>query len=215
MRQQGQRIAAAAMDGRDAGQGAAAPLAPPGAPAARLRGHADLARENGGLVPWCGPAVVALATGYSLAGASQLMREIAPQWYPEDAPVVTAYWRDLLGALDRVGIAHAPFAPNPTAPGGRPSLLRMLRQGGPDGAPLGAGWFLLRVTGHFLLLRSHGFGLGAVHDNRHSGALVTHRSHGQRRISHASRLLDGPLLAHDPVAEAGSGPAAAAMSRHR
>ncbi len=172
-----------------AGQaGRAAALLPARVQAPGMR---DLAGENGGRVPWCGPAAVALVTGCSLDTASAMLREIAPHWYPEDGPVVTAYWRDLLGALDRAGVPYAPFAPGQA---GRTSLLRMLRRGGPEGAMLEPGWYLLRVTGHFLLLRSYGFGLGTVHDNRHSGVLVTHRAHGLRRVTHAARVLGGPCL---------------------
>jgi hypothetical protein len=47
------------------------------------------------------------------------------------------------------------------------NLLAMVRRGLP------AGWYLLRVTDHFLLLRSHGFGLATLHDDHHTGALVT------------------------------------------
>ena len=80
--------------------------------------------------------------------------------------MVTAYWRDLLGALDAVGIPHRPVP----LPDRRPSLLGLARDG------LAQGWYLVRVTDHFLLLRSHGFGLATLHDNRHTGVLVSARS---------------------------------------
>ena len=149
-----------------------------------LRDHLALAEENGGCAPWCGPAALALATGQGYHAASELLRGIAPAWYPAEGPIVTAYWRDLLAALDAQGIPHAPLP----LPERRPSLLRLVRDG------LAPGWYLVRVTDHFLLLRSHGFGLGQLHDNRHTGALLTGRTHGRRKVTHAARLLGGPLL---------------------
>jgi hypothetical protein len=61
------------------------------------------------------------------------------------------------------------------------------------------GWYLLRVTDHFLLLRSHGFGLATLNDNRHTGALVTGHTYGRRHVTHATRLLGGPLAAPPEV----------------
>ncbi|WP_135468335.1 hypothetical protein [Crenalkalicoccus roseus] len=149
-----------------------------------LRGHLQLAAENEGCTAWCGPAALALATGRSYAGACDLLRAIAPDWYPPAAPIVTAYWRDLLAALDAAGVPHAPLP----LPERRPTLLGLVRGGLP------AGWYLLRVTDHFLLLRSLGFGLAALHDNRHTAALVTGRTHGRRKVTHGVRLLRGPSL---------------------
>jgi hypothetical protein len=151
---------------------------------AGLRSHDDLAAENNGYAPWCGPAALALATGRDYAEASALLRATAPAWYPESGPIVTAYWRDLLAALAAAGIPHAPLA----LPEARPSLLRLVRDG------LDPGWYLLRVTDHFLLLRSHGFGLAQLHDNRHTATLLTARTHGRRKVTHAARLLGGPLV---------------------
>ena len=167
---------------------ACAPLpAPRCGRAAEPRGHLALTAENGGAVPWCGPAAVALATGCSYAEAGDLLRRSAPAWYPAKAPVVTAYWRDLLAALREAGVEHEVLDPEPDLP--RASLLRFAR------GRLAPGWYLLRVTDHFLLLRHHGFGLAMVHDNRHSGALLGARSHGRRKVTHVARLLGGPLVA--------------------
>ena len=158
----------------------------PGRAEADLRGHLQLATENDGLTPWCGPAAVALATGRPYAAACDLLRSIAPAWYPEDGPIVTAYWRDLLAALRDAGVPFDPIeVPEP-----RPTLLRLVR----GGALEPGGWYLLRVTDHFLLLRNHGFGVATLHDNRHTGVLVTGRTHGRRRVTHLARLLGGPLL---------------------
>lgn len=161
-------------------RGVAAPVLPDG-----LRTHEELAEENGGYAPWCGPAVLALATGRGYHAAGELLRGIAPGWYPAQGPIVTAYWRDLLAALEAEGIPHAPLP----LPERRPSLLRLVRDEGLD-----PGWYLVRVTDHFLLLRSHGFGLAQLHDNRHTGALLTGRTHGRRKVTHATRLLGGPLV---------------------
>src|SRR5215207_8215614 len=152
------------------------PLAP--------RSHLDLVAENKGLVPWCGPAALALATGRSYADATAMLRATAPDWYPAEGPIVTAYWRDLLTTLTAAGIPHAPHDLSEK----RPTLLRLVRDG------LAAGWYLVRVTDHFLLLRSQGFGFARLHDNHHTAAPLTARSHGRRKVTHAARLLGGPLL---------------------
>ena len=152
--------------------------------AAPTRGHLALTAENGGLVPWCGPAALALATGLSYRAASELLRNTAPGWYPETGPIVTAYWRDLLAALEQAGVEYAPLA----APEGPESRLMAFARG------LEPGWYLLRVTDHFLLVRSHGFGLAQVYDNRTSGQVLGARTHGRRKVTHAVQLLGGPLL---------------------
>lgn len=160
--------------------------APRGRRGAEPRGHLALAEENDGLTPWCGPAALALATGLRYGEASELLRCSAPGWYPEHGPIVTAYWRDLLTALRAAGIEHAVLDPSEEAP--RHSLLRFAR------GDLAPGWYLVRVTDHFLLLEHHGFGLARVHDNRHSGALLGARTHGRRKVTHVARLLGGPLV---------------------
>ncbi|RAI59684.1 hypothetical protein [Roseicella frigidaeris] len=149
----------------------------------RLRGHLALLEENQGEIPWCGPAALALATGRGYAEASRLLRDIAPGWYPPEGPIVTAYWRDLLGVLDLLGVAHAPVA----LPERRRNLLTFVRNG------LEEGWYLLRITDHFLLLRSYGFGIAMLYDNRHTGVLVGRKTHGLRHVTHAVRLTSGPL----------------------
>jgi hypothetical protein len=161
-------------------------------PDRHLRGHLRLATENNGLVPWCGPAAVALATGHAYADACDLLRRLAPGWYPQEGPVVTAYWRDLLAALRSAGVPLAPVAvpEHRGARRRRPTLLQLLRG---EEAPE-PGWYLVRVTDHFLLLRVHGFGLATLHDNRHTGALVTGHTHGRRAVTHMARLLGGPLV---------------------
>ena len=75
--------------------------------------------------------------------------------------------------------------PTPELP--RQSLLRFVR------GNLAPGWYLLRVTDHFLLLHHEGFGVATVHDNRHSGALLGAGTHGRRKVTHVARLLGGPL----------------------
>ncbi|MBK1656764.1 hypothetical protein CKO45_00805 [Paracraurococcus ruber] len=145
-----------------------------------MRGHLSLLEENQGETPWCGPAALALATGRGYAEACAMLRTVAPAWYPADGPIVTAYWRDLLAGLDLAGIAHGPVA----LPAKRQSLIRFAR------GDLAAGWYLLRITDHFLLLRSYGFGLATLYDNRHTGVLVGRATHGLRHVTHAVRLTD-------------------------
>lgn len=155
--------------------------------AAEPRGHLALTAENGGVTPWCGPAALALATGLGYCEAAELLRCSAPGWYPENGPIVTAYWRDLLAALRAAEVEHEVLDPRADQP--RASLLRFAR------GDLAPGWYLVRVTDHFLLLRHEGFGLAMVHDNRHSGTLLGARCHGRRKVTHAARLLGGPLVA--------------------
>ncbi|MCO6418724.1 hypothetical protein JYK14_21555 [Siccirubricoccus sp. KC 17139] len=148
------------------------------------RGHLALAAENDGLTPWCGPAALALAAGRPYAEACDALRAAAPDWYPASGPVVTAYWRDLLAVLRGYGV---PFCPVPL-PEKRVSLLKLVR----DGLP--RGWYLVRVTDHFLLLQVHGFGLATVHDNRHTAAVLTADTHGKRHVTHLALLPEGPRL---------------------
>lgn len=148
------------------------------------RGHEALKAENAGLTPWCGPAALALATGLPYPAAGELLRNTAPGWYPDAGPVVTAYWRDLLAGLRRADVEYALLdLPHRD----RFTLLDLVRGG------LAPGWYLVRVTDHFLLLHCQGFGLAMVHDNRHSGALLGARTHGRRKVTHVARLIGGPL----------------------
>jgi len=145
------------------------------------RGAETLTAERGGCVPWCGPAVIALASGCSYADACTLLHEVAPTRYTPGEEVVTAYWRDVVAALGRTGVKAAARSVE-----GRPTLLAMARPG-----RLESGLYLVRVTGHFLLLRLHGFGLAQVHDNRLSGAVLSRRTHGLCRVTHLARLTGG------------------------
>lgn len=151
------------------------------------RGHLALTAENNGETPWCGPAAVALATGRSYQEATELLRHSAPPWYPETGPISTTYWRDLLGALRHAGVEHVVLDPREDTP--RQSLLRFVR------GALAPGWYLLRVTDHFLLLRQQALGLATVHDNHHSGALLSAATHGRRKVTHVAQLLGGALVA--------------------
>ncbi|MCI0756815.1 hypothetical protein [Teichococcus vastitatis] len=142
------------------------------------RGAEALMAERGGILPWCGPACIALAIGSSYAIACALLRTVAPERYAPEAEIATTYWRDMVAALDHAGVPASPRAVE-----GRPTLLRLVRQGG-----LEPGFYLVRVTDHFLLLRVHGYGLAEVHDNRLSGEVLTTRTHGLCRVTHLARL---------------------------
>lgn len=147
------------------------------------RGAEALAAERGGHLPWCGPAAVALASGCSYARACDLLRAASPAHYPATGEIVTAYWRDVVAALGMAGVRCTPLPLSDLPFAGRPTLLGLARRGG-----LEPGLYLVRVTGHFLLLRLHGFGLAQLHDNRLSGAVLTARTHGRCRVSHVARL---------------------------
>ena len=152
---------------------------------ARGWSHASADRltiERGGQTGWCGPAAIALASGCAYASACDLLRQVAPERYAGQRDIMTAYWRDVLGALLLCGIAPEPLRVE--KPAGRgPTLLSLVRQGGLD-----AGVYLVRVTGHFLLLTLHGFGLAQVHDNRLSGSVLSVHTHGRCRVTHLARL---------------------------
>ena len=107
----------------------------------RLRRPEDFAGERGGFAPWCGPAAVATAAGLSYASACELLARVAPDRYPPGQEIVTAWWRDLIGALDHAGVRAEQHAIK-----GRPTLCQAVRDGLPQG------WWLARVTDHFCLL---------------------------------------------------------------
>lgn len=156
-----------------------------------LRTHADLAAENGGFIPWCGPAALALAAGLGYREAGERLRRIAPRWYP-DGPVITAYRRDILGVLVEDGVSHV------AASLPRSTLCGLART-------LASGWYLARITDHFLLVRCAD-GQSLAYDNRHSGVPVSARTGGRRRVTHLVRLLDGPRpfrAGSDPATPAG------------
>lgn len=147
------------------------------------RGAEALAAERGGYLPWCGPAAIALASGCSYAEACNLLRAASPPHYPATGEIITAYWRDVVAALDMAGVRCSPLSLSGFPLPERPTLLGLARRGG-----LEPGLYLVRVTGHFLLLRLHGFGLAQVHDNRLSSAVLSTRTHGLCRVTHVARL---------------------------
>ncbi len=141
-----------------------------------------LTRERGGQAGWCGPAAIALAAGCTYVAACELLCEVAPERYAGQPDIVTAYWRDVLGALRLAGVPPESL-PVERLAGRGPTLLSLVRKGA-----LPAGVYLVRVTGHFLLLTLHGFGLAQVHDNRLTGAVLSGRTHGRCRVTHLARL---------------------------
>ncbi len=151
----------------------------------RLAGNsaARLTLERGGQTGWCGPAAIALAAGCGYAEACDLLHRVAPERYAHQPEIVTAYWRDVLAALN---LAGQPSLPLPLPEGRGPTLLSLVRGGG-----LVPGLYLVRVTGHFLLLTLHGFGLAQVYDNRLSGAVLSVHTHGRCRVTHLARLPFG------------------------
>jgi len=149
--------------------------------APRLRRPEDFAGERGGHAPWCGPAAVATAAGLSYASACELLGRVAPDRYRPGQEIVTAWWRDLVAALGRVGIAAES---RPVE--GKPTLCQAVRSGLPEG------WWLTRVTDHFCLLHVARRGGAAVYDNRHHAAPLSARTHGRRRVTHLARVPAPP-----------------------
>jgi hypothetical protein len=147
----------------------------------RLRRPEDFAGERGGYAPWCGPAVVATAAGVTYASACDLLARVAPQRYPPGCEIVTAWWRDLLDALDLAGVRAAPHPVE-----GRPRLDQAVREGLPEG------WWLARVTDHFCLLRVARAGGTQVFDNRHHGVPLSSRTHGRKRVTHLASVPPPP-----------------------
>ncbi|HYF08823.1 MAG TPA: hypothetical protein VD970_14460 [Acetobacteraceae bacterium] len=145
-----------------------------------LRTPADFAGERGGFAPWCGPTVVAQAAGVTYAEACGLLRRVEPSTYPDENEIVTAYWSDLLTSL---GLARVAVRDRPVA--GRPTLSALVREG------LEPGWWLVRVTGHFLLLEVDGDQGARVFDNRHHGTPLSAQAHGRCRVTHLARLPRG------------------------
>lgn len=154
-------------------------------PANDLRPHRlprpeDFAGERGGYAPWCGPTAVATAAGLDYASACALLAQVSPDRYPPGREVVTAWWRDLVGAL---GLAGVPAEPRPVE--GRRTLTRAVREGLPEG------WWLARVTGHFCLVEVARGG-ARVFDNRLHGEKLSPRAHGRRRVTHLARVPTPP-----------------------
>jgi hypothetical protein len=145
-----------------------------------LRRPEDFAGERGGCAPWCGPAAVATASGSTYASACDLLARVAPERYPPGREVVTAWWRDLLSALDLAGVSAEPRPVD-----GRPTLSGAVRAGLPEG------WWLARVTDHFCLVEVARSGV-RVFDNRLHGVPLSSRSHGRRRLTHLARLPTPP-----------------------
>jgi len=147
----------------------------------RLRRPEEFAGERGGFAPWCGPAAVATAAGLSYASACDLLARVAPERYPPGREIVTAWWRDLIGALDLAGV---PAESHPVA--GRPTLCQAVRGGLPEG------WWLARVTGHFCLVEVARRGAARVFDNRLHAEPLSVRAHGRRRVTHLARVPAPP-----------------------
>jgi hypothetical protein len=151
----------------------------------RMRRPEDFAGERGGYAPWCGPAALATAAGLSYAAACALLAAVAPERYAPGQEIVTSWWRDLVSALGKVGLA---VQPHPVA--GQPTLCRVVRHGLPEG------WWLARVTDHFCLLHlargSGGRMQARVFDNRLHAAPLGGRTHGRRRVTHLARLPPPP-----------------------
>lgn len=147
----------------------------------RLRRPEDFAGERGGHAPWCGPAAVATAANLSYASACELLARTAPSRYPDGQEIVTAWWRDLIGALDLAGIRAEPRAVE-----GKPTLCQAVRGGLPEG------WWLARVTDHFCLLKVARGGAAEVFDNRHHAVRLSAKVHGRRRVTHLARVPAPP-----------------------
>ncbi len=147
----------------------------------RLRRPEDFAGERGGFAPWCGPAAVATAAGLSYASACDLLGRVAPERYPPGREIVTAWWRDLIGALHLAGVPTTPREVE-----GRPTLCTAVRQGLPEG------WWLTRVTDHFCLVKVARRGAAEVFDNRHHAAPLSAKIHGRRRVTHLAQVPAPP-----------------------
>ena len=146
----------------------------------RLSRPEDFAGERGGYAPWCGPTAVATAAGLDYASACALLARVAPDRYPPGREVVTAWWRDLVGAL---GLAGVTAEPQPVE--GRQTLARAVKNGLPEG------WWLARVTGHFCLVEVARSG-ARVFDNQLHGEALSPRAHGRRRVTHLARVPTPP-----------------------
>ncbi len=147
----------------------------------RMRRPEEYAGERGGCAPWCGPATVATAAGVTYASACDLLARTAPERYPPEQEIVTAWWRDLIGALNLAGVRTEPYPVE-----GRPSLMQAVRHGLPEG------WWLARVTDHFCLLEIARRGQARVYDNRLHAAPLGARTHGRRRLTHLARVPAPP-----------------------
>jgi hypothetical protein len=162
-----------------------------------IRGRAALAAEAGGLHPWCGPSAVALITGRPYPAAEQAIRAAGStrqtgRAYRPGRRLTTTYWPDLLLATARAlpSVPGGAYGGDPVAPQlfTPQTLAAFARIATP-------GLWLLRVTGHFLVLWKPVQGVPQLFDNALTREpLNTRRARPRRRVTHAARILTGPML---------------------
>jgi hypothetical protein len=159
-------------------------------------------RAEAGATPWCGPSAVALVTGLTYPEAERRIRaaSVTPSRprgrYKPGRRLTITYWPDLVLAAARalsgsadplrdvqVFQARRGRLTYPTLTG----FAREQRQAGP-------GWFLVRVTGHFIVLHVRARGEALVFDNAATGKPVS-ACGARKRVTHAARVLAGPLVA--------------------
>ncbi|MDT8332523.1 hypothetical protein RQ831_15790 [Roseomonas gilardii] len=155
-----------------------------------LRTCGQLAAENAGSEVWCGPTAVALLTGQPYPRAVEAIRAADPADRLNRAKVMRASnWHHLLAALTAGGVEHEARRVSPRLVRGRwawPTLASYART-------LEPGWFLLRVTGHFLLLHVAPDRTATIHDNHGDPRrLDSKRARAARRVTHCARIPHGP-----------------------
>lgn len=173
-----------------------------------IRTHGQL-RDEAGAHPWCGPSAVALITGLTYREVEDAIRaRMAKAWCPRRRRqagrprLTTTWWDDLIAVCRERGAAMTPTSIDAARDDG--AILYALPRATLAGivGRLSTGWYLARVTNHFLLLRVER-GRGAwLFDNvtlTRAGVPAGIRAFGgRRRITHLMQITSGPLLDSPP-----------------
>jgi hypothetical protein len=153
--------------------------------------------------PWCGPSAVAMMTGRTYGEVEEdLRRVMSIRATPcekrrkalQQARLSTTWWDDLRTTARDLGAPTEPAFSSGQPDGRLPDYLRRATLAGIV-QRLEPGWYLVRVTNHFVLLRVAGQRQAWLYDNVSTAVPSGTRAfQGRKRVSHVVRITGGPLL---------------------
>jgi hypothetical protein len=154
--------------------------------------------------PWCGPSAVAMMTGRTYGEVEEdLRRVMSIRATPyekrrkalQQARLSTTWWHDLLTTARDLGAPTEPAFSSGNPDGRLPRVLASATLAGLVTRHLAPGWYLVRVTNHFVLLRVAGLRQAWLYDNVSTAVPSGTRAFGGRkRVSHVVRITGGPLV---------------------